>query len=141
MQARSSPTRPSGTSARQARNGHLGSVSTPPKYGQHSLAAEFSSASDSDGIQPFQPEFVTDHLPHFLIQPKCPNCRTSHGRQPPDLDTVRDEGANMCGEMLRPGVLARMKERHHMPGPRIDSRQVGTLLPIADPTGERKVVK
>ena len=36
---------------------------------QAKLAAEFSPAS-SDCVQPFQPELVTDHLPHFLIQPK-----------------------------------------------------------------------
>jgi len=28
---------------------------------------------------------VTDHLPHLLVQPKYPDRRTSHGRQPPDL--------------------------------------------------------
>jgi hypothetical protein len=34
------------------------------------LPAEFSPASGSDGVQSFQPELVTDHLPHFLVQSK-----------------------------------------------------------------------
>lgn len=86
------------------------------------VAAEFSPASDSDGVQPFQPELVTEHLPHFLIQPKQANRRTSLGCQSADFDTERDQGAGMCGKMFRPFVVARMKEGRDMAGRWVDSR-------------------
>ena len=47
----------------------------------------------------------------------------------------------MFGKMLRPFVLARMKEGRDMAGRWVDSRQVGTFFQVAAPTGERKVVK
>jgi hypothetical protein len=47
----------------------------------------------------------------------------------------------MCGEVFRPFVLARMKERRDMAGRWVDSRQVGTFFQIAAPSGECKVVE
>ena len=47
----------------------------------------------------------------------------------------------MCGEVFRPFVLARMKERRDMAGCWVDSRQVGTFFQIAASAGECKVVE
>lgn len=81
---------------------------------------ELCPASGPDDIQPFQPEFVTDHLPHFLIQRKYSNRRTSHRCQSANFDAERDQRGDMGRKVFQPRVLARMKELRDKAGRWVD---------------------
>jgi hypothetical protein len=110
-------------------------------WAHHHPRGELSPASGADHIQPFQPELVTDHLPHFLIQRKYSNRRTSHRCQSAKFDTERDKRGDIGGKVVKPPVLARMKEIRDKAGRWVDSLQVGSFFQIARPTGECKVVQ
>jgi hypothetical protein len=73
-----------------------------------------------------------------------PNTRTvarPDRRQSLHFNAERPERSHTHGKVADPSILARMKKRRDLPGVRIDARQIGTLLQVTVPTGERKIVK
>ena len=108
---------------------------------QHNMPGEFSPASGADRIQPFPPEFVTGHLPHFLVQRKDSNRRASHRCQSANFDTERHKRGDVGRKVFRPVVLARMKERRDEDCRWVDSRQARSFFQVTGPTSECKVVQ
>src|SRR5437879_13022204 len=92
-------------------------------------------------IQPFEPELVSEHLPHFFVHAKYTGCSPSDWRQTLKLDNERPEFSNAHGKMIRPFVLSGMKKCRDLSGFRVDTCQIGTFFQVAMPTGESEIIK